>query len=297
MTRSLQACPGCSRQYDVGALAAHSRVDCACGRAFSVERLTPRAARAMCCSRCGGNLAEGARTCAYCDARITIEERRLDSICPLCFARMSADAKFCMTCGVRIEAQVLKPLAHERACPRCLVPLRSRAVGKHVLVECDGCAGVWIDPELLERLCDDAGARKSVGEALGERPARQASQAAQAGPVYVRCPDCGNLMNRKMFSGISGILIDVCKGHGVWMDHGELAGALRFVEGGGMVEARRREVSDLERRKQQAEHFGSGLGLGGSDSHTDLRLPWGRGRSSGPVGGLLRWVLDQLIGG
>lgn len=295
MTRSLQACPGCARQYDVGALSAHSRVDCTCGKTFSVEPLTPRAARAMCCSRCGGNLADGARTCAYCDARITIEERRLDSICPLCFARMSADARFCMTCGVRIEPQVLKPLARQRACPRCNVLLRSREVGKLALVECDGCGGIWIDPALLQRLCDDAGARKSVGEALGERPTRQTPKGATAGPVYVRCPECGTLMNRKMFSGISGILIDVCKGHGVWMDHGELAGALRFVEGGGMVEARRREVNELEQRKRQAELAGSGMGLGGSDP-ADLGMPWGSGRASTSAAGLLRWLLNALIG-
>jgi len=293
MPRTLQCCPGCSRQFDTGALSPGSPIACDCGVRFAVAALKPHAARAMCCSRCGGNLRENARACEYCEAAVTLEERRLDSICPACFGRMSSDANFCMSCGVRIQAQALAPLPAASTCPRCAGPLRSRRVGADQLVECTGCAGLWVEPRLLDRLCEDAGARKSVAEMIGGMPAPKAAQ--QHAAAYIRCPNCAQPMNRKNFASISGVLIDVCREHGVWLDHGELARALSFAEGGGLVEARRREVGELERRKQRAQSDaapGAGAWL-----EPQVERGWGRSSRSSraSIGGLLGWLASELL--
>jgi Zn-finger nucleic acid-binding protein len=47
-------------------------------------------------------------------------------------------------------------------------------------------------------------------------------------------------MNRKNFAERSGVIVDVCKAHGIWFDHGELPRVLAFVEAGGLREAERR---------------------------------------------------------
>jgi len=270
-------------------LAAESPVRCSCGVTFGVAHPRSLAPRAMCCSRCGGNLREDARTCDYCQAEITLEERNLDAICPVCFARMSSAANFCMSCGVRIEVQQIAPLPVDARCPHCKADLRSRRVGTETLVECPSCAGLWVEPQLLERLCADAGARKSVKEALGSQS--NLRQALPAAPVrYIPCPSCGQFMNRRNFGSISGIIIDVCKSHGIWLDHGELERALAFSEKGGLVEARRREVKELEERKQRANSDALPTAGGWIDSETSSRP------RRQPIGGLLGWLADELLG-
>jgi Zn-finger nucleic acid-binding protein len=69
---------------------------------------------------------------------------------------------------------------------------------------------------------------------------------------YVRCPVCGTTMNRKAFGRISGVVVDVCKAHGVWFDAGELAEVLAFVERGGLELARRREIEELHEQARKA---------------------------------------------
>ncbi len=288
VARVLQCCPGCARQYEVAALAAESPLVCSCGVTFSVTRKSALAPRAMCCSSCGGNLKADALACEYCQAEITIEERQLDSICPACFARMSSDADFCMSCGVKIDVQVLAALPSNAACPRCRVVLRSRRVGAETLIECPSCAGLWVEPQLLERLCNDAGAAKSVCESLGAM-AQRAAGAAKNVLAYIPCPNCKQPMNRKNFGSISGILIDVCKEHGVWLDHGELERALAFAGKGGLVEARRREVGELERRQQRAMLDAPAAG----DAWLDKPVEFGSGRSN--HGGVIEWFVRQLF--
>ncbi len=289
MSRVLQSCPGCARQHDVGALSVGSPVICSCGVRFGVEALRSITPRAMCCSRCGGPLRSDTLVCDYCQAEITMEERLLDSICPACFGRMTSTADYCMSCGVRIDAQPVAALPASASCPRCSAGLRSRRVGAELLVECSACAGLWVDPKLLERLCDDANVRKSVAESLGSAPARESKVKGQV-LAYIPCPNCRQPMNRKNFGSISGILIDVCKDHGVWLDHGELRSALTFAETGGLIEARRREVGELERRKQRAAMDASPTAaeMLGSDARGSVL-----GRSNG---GLLGWLARELLG-
>ena len=36
------------------------------------------------------------------------------------------------------------------------------------------------------------------------------------------CPECGQLMNRKNFANTSGVIVDVCRAHGIWFDDREV---------------------------------------------------------------------------
>lgn len=47
--------------------------------------------------------------------------------------------------------------------------------------------------------------------------------------TYLPCPLCSVLMNRKNFGDRSGIVVDVCKAHGVWLDRGELDALIAFA--------------------------------------------------------------------
>jgi Zn-finger nucleic acid-binding protein len=66
--------------------------------------------------------------------------------------------------------------------------------------------------------------------------------------MYVRCPVCATLMNRKQYATGAKVVIDVCRQHGVWFDGGELAVVLDFIAAGGLEDARRRD------QKRRADH-------------------------------------------
>lgn len=51
---------------------------------------------------------------------------------------------------------------------------------------------------------------------------------------YRQCPLCEKLMNRTNFGDRSGVIIDVCKGHGAWFQARELHDVLAFIDSGGL---------------------------------------------------------------
>ncbi len=58
-------------------------------------------------------------------------------------------------------------------------------------------------------------------------------------------------MNRLNFGRISGTVIDVCRGHGVFLDAGELHAIATFISEGGLDRARQREKEDLEEERHR----------------------------------------------
>ena len=66
-------------------------------------------------------------------------------------------------------------------------------------------------------------------------------------------------MNRLNFGRLSGTIVDVCKGHGTFLDAGELHAIVRFIQGGGLDRARQRQIDDL---KEQEQRLRTGAGDG-----------------------------------
>ena len=115
-------------------------------------------------------------------------------------------------------------------------------IGATGLLECDKCRGTWIDAQTFERLCADGEAQAAVLHQM-----RAATSRPVEGPVRYRpCVTCGRMMNRLNFSRISGTVVDVCKGHGTFLDAGELHQIVSFIRGGGLERARQRQLEDLK---------------------------------------------------
>ena len=66
---------------------------------------------------------------------------------------------------------------------------------------------------------------------------------AERGRVYVKCPVCETLMNRRQYASGAQVVIDWCKHHGVWFDAGELSRVLDFVATGGLARAQERDAA------------------------------------------------------
>jgi Zn-finger nucleic acid-binding protein len=52
---------------------------------------------------------------------------------------------------------------------------------------------------------------------------------------YLPCLVCDDFMVRRNYAMKSGIIIDVCRLHGVWLDDGEARRVIEFIEKHGMA--------------------------------------------------------------
>jgi Zn-finger nucleic acid-binding protein len=165
--------------------------------------------------------------------------------CPLCFKLLFDGAAFCPHCGTarsRLEA------ADQRAtpCPACKGTMRWVKLGTTDLLECESCDGTWLEASAFERLCAD---RESQAGMLNHPVSDNTRAAARRQPPesihYRPCPRCGKLMNRMNFGRLSGTVVDVCRGHGTFLDRGELHQVVRFILEGGFDRVRRIEREEL----------------------------------------------------
>jgi hypothetical protein len=59
------------------------------------------------------------------------------------------------------------------------------------------------------------------------------------------------MMNRVNFGRVSGTVIDVCRGHGTFLDSGELHAIAQFITDGGLDRSRQREKEELEEERHR----------------------------------------------
>lgn len=188
------------------------------------------------CPGCGAPAAADAARCTYCNSALATVT------CASCFAPMFKGSRFCAMCG----AEAVRDLVDNDTplhCPRCRETMQGMQLGSIRVSECAECGGLWVDPAVLQTLCND---RARHNDVIATLSARAAPQAAIADIVrYVPCPACAKLMNRTNFSHISGVIIDVCRHHGIWLDRGEMEHIIAFVESGGLTKQREREIEQL----------------------------------------------------
>jgi Zn-finger nucleic acid-binding protein/ribosomal protein L40E len=228
------------------------------------------------CSSCGAPFPADSRFCNHCGSEVTLEERRLDAICIHCGGRAASDANFCMTCGGALQHQKTELKPGDGGCPRCGALLRERLLSAVTVVECSSCGGIWLAPGVFDRLCGDAEISARATRELSEGAPRVKLDPGKV--IYLPCPRCKDRMVRKNFGGTSGVILDVCRNDGIWLDHGELEKVVTFVRSGGLTEARRREVKRLEDEAREAmwkRDFagGSGASIGSGMSFDDLGFP------------------------
>jgi Zn-finger nucleic acid-binding protein len=244
---------------------------------------------ALRCPGCGAPAAADAASCDYCGSALATVT------CASCFAPMFAGSRFCARCGAEATRELLAedtPLK----CPRCREPMQALRLGTTTVRECAACGGLWLDPASLQRLSDDREERAGVVSVLAARV--PASTAPPDVVRYVPCPQCEKLMNRKNFAQSSGVILDVCADHGVWLDRGELERVLGFVSGGGLARARAKEHERLveeQRRLVALQKSSPGQGMGseiGSFSNHDAL--WSRASSVPANDSLGHLLLDAL---
>ena len=194
-------------------------------------------ARSLRCPQCGAASRSGAQRCTYCRARLATVS------CPSCFALIFEDAPFCERCGAKRSR---REGPAEARCPACRGGMHSVAIGAVTIVECVSCDGLWVDAEAFERVCAD---RESQAAVLHRSDPR--TPGFEKRVSYRPCLRCGTMMNRVNFARLSGTIVDVCKGHGTFLDRGELQAIIGFIQAGGLDRARQRQIDDLKEQEMR----------------------------------------------
>ena len=238
------ACPTCDSRYDVSGYAVGQQLRCRCGTVMTRPAETKQAGL-LACPHCGAGVAENSGTCQYCASELLLKA------CPRCMARVFAGHKHCPDCGAELDLAASGTELKEMPCPRCEKPLRARMVGDIVIDECGQCLGLFLDHVAIKRVVTDR-AQARAEALLGSLPRAELPQVPKPGQrMYVKCPSCANVMNRKLFAAGAGVIVDVCRTHGTFFDAGELPRIVEFVMQGGLEAAQKKEI---ERMRRDLEH-------------------------------------------
>ena len=192
-------------------------------------------APALRCPSCGGAATEGDRACGHCGSLLATRR------CTTCFALSPRDAERCVRCGALLPAEAFKAAAG--SCPDCRQALVSRAAGVVGFSECARCGGLFLGQEAFDAVAKDANTRERA-RAFDAAP--RGATPPEPGFHYRPCPVCRKLMNRSNYGGGSGVIVDVCGPHGVFLDRGELTKIVDFLEKGGWQRVRKREILRME---------------------------------------------------
>lgn len=162
--------------------------------------------------------------------------------CVHCGKRFNKRMRHCPHCGGEHKKKIT---VQEARCPRCNYPLEIHRYAETELDICPKCSGLWLDTDEFNRLTLERNvyADETIPYEYSRKPLPQEKE-------YLPCVRCGSLMFRKNFKRISGVLIDVCGDHGIWLDAGELEQIRLFIANGGLEKYRDRQIM---RNKEEIE--------------------------------------------
>ena len=184
--------------------------------------------------------------------------------CSNCKAPLSPGSLICAYCGNRSDID-LQGIHHytihdtdsPRICPRCDIKLKTINLNQHdrfLIERCTSCFGLFFDPGELEALLEAT--VKNVFEIDRSRLSAIISDRKpdQYPIAYIKCPTCLKLMHRVNFGAKSGVVVDRCREHGIWLDGGELRQLFEWMKlGGQLLEQERQERLQKEAEKREQE--------------------------------------------
>ena len=122
-------------------------------------------------------------------------------------------------------------------CPRCRDPLEQQDWEGTPTLCCPSCRGTFFPDRALESVLDKLRAAadpvdvSTVLKDFKERFTRELPDAV----LYKACPVCRQVMTRRNYGTVSGVIVDTCNEHGTWVDEAQFASLADFICRGGDV--------------------------------------------------------------
>ena len=196
--------------------------------------------------------------------------------CPCCAAPIPARGVVCTYCGHRIDVDlqgseqvVGVDTFDELRCPDCeqvLDPLileSTNEMNHHdlKLSRCSNCLGLFMQHEILDQILEIKVRQPSEINHRMINNLVESNRSQAKDWKYRPCPACRTLMHRKLQGQRSGVVVDSCRDHGLWLDAGELRQLMEWSRAGGekldqeRQELEQQQQADRERRERTASTF------------------------------------------
>ena len=213
--------------------------------------------------------------------------------CNSCSAPLPPNTQYCSYCGVRNDVDiqgkhVYKVVSRqsERICPECNEAMQTIVLDTQPPLEierCEKCFGLFFDPGEVETLLESMVSpvftvnRELLGNINKDRYQKNK-------PVkYLKCPVCSKLMNRVAFGHRSGVVVDQCKAHGIWLDGGEITHLLEWKKAGGRLLHEQKQAEKRTKQRRPAE------------SRAEIEALMGRHTQQESEGDLLETVANVIF--
>ncbi|MCH7225986.1 zf-TFIIB domain-containing protein [Haloferula sp. A504] len=191
----------------------------------------------MKCGHCGGRLEGNLTVCPFCSARQDVDLAQIhfrdlgndgSMPCPGCESTLGT-IEFDTDPAIRIER-----------CESCL-GLFFNPGELVALLQQKTNPLVWLDRQRLAEIAENFGYNHEV--------------------VYLQCPVCRERMSHLNFGGQSGVILDRCGSHGVWVQGGELRRLLEWWRAGGKhIHQANEQEKAAELRSLHLPPMGSDMG-------------------------------------
>ncbi len=165
----------------------------------------------MKCHHCGGRLTGDLTVCPYCGVRTQVDFKVVNHR-DLGDGRTSMPCPLCEDTSLKTIEFDTRPPVHVETCGTCHGIFFNPGELETVLSS-ETHPTVWMDTFRIDAIALEPGHRRL--------------------DFYRACPMCDDRMRRLNFGGRSGVIIDSCGLHGVWLDAGELNRLLGWWHAGG----------------------------------------------------------------
>lgn len=193
--------------------------------------------------------------------------------CSCCGASLLGGRSRCAYCGVTADIDLMGKHYYTtetpeipRPCPSCGQLMKTVNVGLEqspfLIERCEKCLGLFFDPGELDSIIEHqiravfTVDRLALAGLANTRPEDEVK--------YRKCPICSKLMNRTNFGGISGVITDQCRNHGLFLDAGELHHILQWTRSGGSIAAA--QERQMQKQTSPQKQFQKSISPGIPDS-------------------------------
>lgn len=184
----------------------------------------------MHCVFCGAPLPERGLVCEYCGKRNPLNLTSLDPVTPA--AGTGTDPLTCPLCEAGMD-QINVGIAEDI-----------------LLHRCGACDGVFLSESDLQKVIKHhAGVLHAVDYNMLRYILDHPRNESDTNRVYKDCPVCGETMRKLTYAAVSGVQVDRCLEHGIWLDSGELQQLFEWRST--TISLKRKEIEE-ERIRAQA---------------------------------------------
>ena len=160
--------------------------------------------------------------------------------CKFCAAPLPKEGLTCNYCHKLnpLNHKIIENIKEEKShsnhlCSYCQIELEIISNSTITLEYCSQCDGILIKEKEFEKLIEYKINSSNAFNPYYLRFIQDHPRDNRKKSKFHNCPSCHDLMDIINYKKHSGILLDICEEHGIWLDGGELQQIIEWYEVGG----------------------------------------------------------------